>query len=91
MGDDAQVDIMTIREGLLRPHTEGSRDEAMRYPPAEELHRREIIEAAKIRQKFPKPMRDLLAADEKPDDSNLDAYKAYINGFRDNPDPKLLP
>jgi len=81
---------MTISEGELRAATAGSQQEASKYPPAEEIHRREVIEEDKTRQKFPKPLRDLLAAEEKPDDSDLVAYKDYVNRFRDKPDPALL-
>jgi len=89
-GEPAVVDILTLRQADLRPAVKGSPEETRQFPSAEEFHRREIIEQEAKQQAFPRPLRDLLAAHATPDDSDLVAYRGFVNRFRDNPDPLLL-
>ena len=89
-GEPAVVDILALRQADLRPAVKGSPEETRQFPSTEEFHRREIIEQKEKQQAFPRPLRDLLAASEAPDDSDLVAYRSFVNRFRDNPDPLLL-
>lgn len=51
------------------------------------LQKREEEEAI---LKYPQPLRDLIIADEHPDDPNLKHLAAAIQAIRNNPDPKLF-
>ena len=86
----SRIDSLEIREGLFRPAHPDSAEEQEQYPSGETLFRLEEEARAKARQKYPRPLRDLLEVDEHPGDSDLVHYGTFLQAYRTNPEPKLL-
>ena len=89
---DAQVDIdeLSFSEGILRPADPESKAEEIEYPSGEALFVAEEEKKKKEREKYPLPLRNLIEADEHPNDSDLAHYRRHLNAIRENPDPKLF-
>jgi hypothetical protein len=87
---NAVVDILVVREGLLRPADAKSVAELKKFPTADDIFNRAQAERATEREKYPQPLRALIEAKEKPDDPDAEAFVEAINRLRDAPDPKLI-
>ncbi len=86
----AQIDELKIREGILRPAIPGFAPEEDLFKNADQLHEIEERAQQAKRAKIPQPLRDLVAADEAPDDSDLKIFAAAISKVRKNPDPEIF-
>jgi hypothetical protein len=87
---NATMDILVIREGIFHPADPSSAEERQRFLTGDEIFAHEQAERAKEREKYPQPLRALIEAKEKPDDSEMAAYLAAINQIRANPNPVLF-
>ena len=88
--EPAVVDKLIFSEGLLRPADPISSKEKIEYPTGEALFLAEQKKKIKGREQYPIPLRQLIEANEHPDDSDLMHYKRHLNSIRKNPDPKLF-
>ena len=88
--DDIKIEILHVNEGLFQKADPKSEAEKLKYKTAEELEA--VAEAARAseRGKLPRPLRDLVAADEKQDDSDLAALTDVMDAIRLNPQPELF-
>jgi hypothetical protein len=87
---NAAVDILVVREGVFRCADPNSAEERKRFLTAEEIFACNQAERDRERAKYPKPLRGLIEASEKPDDWEMAAYIDTINHIRTNPDPLLF-
>lgn len=85
-----RVDEITIREGILHPATPGLAPEEDLFKNADQLHEMEERAKQAERAKIPQPLRDLVAADEEPDDSDLKIFAAAISKVRKNPEAEIF-
>lgn len=90
--DQQQVDVDSIRvaHGYLRPADPNSADELKEYPTGETLYLEEESRKEIARRRYPSPLRELIEADEHPNDPDLKVYTEYLTRIRQHPDPKLL-
>jgi hypothetical protein len=88
--EQTRIDELKIREGALRPATPGLAPEEDLFKTADQLH--EMAERAKEaeRTRIPQPLRDLVAADEEPDDPDLKIFAAAISKVRRNPEAEIF-
>ena len=85
------VTIMTFSEGVFRPANPDSEEERRKYPSEYEKHMERLAKENARIDAHPEPLRSLLDARRTRDKfSELLAYKAAINRFRDKPDPLLI-
>jgi len=84
------VDELSISEGVLRPADPNSEAELREYPTGESWFIAQEKEKKEKRNEYPLPLRDLVEADEHPDDSDLLHYRKHLNKIRNNPDPELF-
>lgn len=89
--DDAgEIETLTIGEGFFHPADPTSETEKRDYPSAEALEAAEEAARESERAKIPEPLRSLVAAREKPGDSDMLAYTQAINAIRRDPRPELF-
>jgi hypothetical protein len=84
------IDIIAVREGILRVADPNSEEERKQFKTAEE-----IFAEAEAREKLktdlhPEPLRSLVTAKKNPRDQDLADYAAALNEIRKNPDPRLF-
>ena len=87
---DADIQILLVREGTFRPMNLESAEEREKFKTGEELAARERRERVAENEKYPSPLRSLVAAQHAPDDSDLAAYTRALNEFRREPSAELL-
>ncbi len=87
---NAIIENLLVREGFFRPADPQSTEERERFKTGDEIFAREQAERAQARSKYPQPLRALVQAEEKPDDSDMVAYISALNAVRTNPDPALF-
>jgi len=85
-----QVNELLIRRGLLRPADPSDQRERAIYLSGADKFAAKEAEKAQERQRYPQPLRDLIQADEHPNDSDLKILSAAIQTIRRAPDPKLF-
>ena len=86
----AKVNNMTYSEGVFRPANPGSEEERRMYPSEYEKHMARLAKENARIDAVPEPLRSLLKARNTPGASDLAAYEAAINRFRDKPVPLLI-
>jgi len=86
----ADIDILRISEGFLRPADPNSAAERDQFKTPDELFAVEQRDQKKAREIYPLLLRELLEARHAPDDSDLLAYKRALNQIRSNPPPELF-
>ena len=86
----ADIDILKVTEGFFQPANPNSDVERKEFKTGEELQAEYQARRAKARAKYPLPLRSLVEAKERPDDSDLLAYKRALNEVRRNPEPELF-
>jgi hypothetical protein len=79
-----------VREGIFRPADPNSAEERGKFKTGEEMHAEREAARAKEREKYPRPLRDLVAARQTPDDSALVTYYRALHEVRRNPSRKLF-
>ena len=89
-GERAHIDLLDVREGFFRPADPASAEERLQFKTGAELFTGWNADRARAREKYPQPLRALVAARETPDDSDLIAYKRALNEIRKNPSPELF-
>jgi hypothetical protein len=87
---DADIDIISVSEGEFRPANPNSAEEKAKYKTGEALYAEEIARLKASWEKYPMPLRRLVAAAQKPNDYDLKAYKEELEAFRAKPDPILV-
>ncbi len=87
---DSSIDIIEIREGILRPANPDSVTERQQFKTADELENIRRAKRAAERAKYPQPLRSVIEARERPDDHSLIAYARALNQIRQAPDPMLF-
>lgn len=85
-----EIETLTVREGFFHTADPVSDAEKRDYPSAEALEAAEDAARESERAKIPEPLRSLVAAREKPGDSDLQAYTEVINAIRRDPQPQLF-
>ncbi|MBK1791989.1 hypothetical protein [Persicirhabdus sediminis] len=85
-----QVNELVIRRGKFRPTNPTNQKEREVYLSGADMFAAEEAEKARKRQRYPQPLRDLILADEHPDDSDLKHLSATIQAIREAPHPKLF-
>ncbi|MBL9152731.1 MAG: hypothetical protein JNK37_09610 [Verrucomicrobiales bacterium] len=85
-----QVNTLRIWRGELRPADPSSQKEREIYLSGADKFAAEEAETSRKRQRYPQPLRDLILADEHPDDPDLKHLSAAIQTVRETPDPKLF-
>lgn len=89
-GERVINEFREMRRGKLRPENPDSEDEKRQFPTGDELSRQRDEKKSQERQRYPEPLRSLLAAGEAPGDSDLAVLKAAIEKIRNEPDPILF-
>lgn len=88
--EQTHIDELKVREGTLRPATPGLAAEEELFKSADQLHEMEERAKEEARAGIPQPLRELVAADEEPDDPDLKIFAAAINKVRKNPDAEIF-
>ena len=87
---DAAIRILVLREGVFRPADPESAMERRKFKTGDELAAQEREKESAENEKYPAPLRSLVAARHAADDSGLVAYTKALNQFRDEPSAELL-
>lgn len=85
-----QVTELLIRRGEFRPADPGNAKERELYLAGADLFTAAEAEKARKRQRYPQPLRDLIAVHEHPDDPDLKHLAAAIQAIRETPNPELF-
>jgi hypothetical protein len=88
--NDASVDIITIKEGEFRPADPNSAEEKAKYKTGEALFAEEVADLKVSQEKYPMPLRRMVAASQQRGDYELKAYKQELAAFRSKPDALLI-
>ncbi len=84
------VKKVSISAGSLRPADPESLSELRRFPTGAELFRRERLATREQLEKYPLPLRDLIASRKLHTDARLRRYAMQINTIRSQPQPELF-
>jgi hypothetical protein len=79
-----------IADAIFRPANPNSQEEIRTFKTGRELFMELEQEKARRRAQFAPPLQTIIEAKEKPDDSNLEAYSAALNNFRNKPSRELM-